>query len=259
MLVTEHIRETDEKFYLCTHIPIRSVDFNGLPIHSVGDSETWNELYDSQDIFAQAKKRLAAHHQPHIVTISCLKQVHFTARQICGKNINRGFHIIGPYTSRREVIFDSIVHMPAGCIPYLWELLRIIAMDSLYFKQKIKTYYKQPYCLYVNKAIDFMDARYRDPITLEELSQYLKISKSYLCNLFKKETGKTFSQLLNELRIEKSKKMLLEENLPVLDIALSVGFNNQNYYNLIFKKLTHRTPLEFKKTPVPQVESCLPN
>ena len=98
-----------------------------------------------------------------------------------------------------------------------------------------------------------MDARYHDPITLEEVSQYLKISKSYLCNLFKKETGKTFSQFLNELRIEKSKKMLIEKDWPVLDIALSVGFNNQNYYNLIFKKLTHRTPLEFRKSRMFQV------
>jgi AraC-like DNA-binding protein len=259
MLVTEHIRDIDEKFYLCTHIPIRSVDFNGIPIHSAGYSTTRDELYDSRDIFEQVKQRLTKLHQPHNVTISCLKDIHFTARQICGKNINRGFHIIGPYSSRREPTSGSIVHLPACCIPYLWELLRIIAVDSLYFKQKIENYHKQSYCLYVNKAIDFMDARYRDPIALEDVSRYLKISKSYLCNLIKKETGKTFSQLLNELRIEKSKKMLLEENLPVFDIALAVGFNNQNYYNLIFKKLTQRTPLEFKKTTAPQVESQLPN
>ncbi|MGD9154370.1 MAG: AraC family transcriptional regulator [Bacillota bacterium] len=252
MLVTEHIREMDENFYLCTYIPIRSVDFNGIPIHSAGYSEIWNELYENQNIFEKAKKKLTALNDTHIVTISYLKHIHFTARQICGKNINRGFHIIGPYTSRREATFGSIVYMPSCCIPYLLELLRIIAADSLYFKQKIKTYYEQPYCLYVKKAIDFMDARYRDPITLEDVSQYLKISKSYLCNLFKKETGKTFSQFLNELRIEKSKKMLLEEDLSVLDIALSVGFNNQNYYNLIFKKLTHRTPLEFKKNTLLQ-------
>ena len=253
MLVTEHIREMDEKFYVCTHIPIRSVDFNGIPIHSVGYSETWNEFYESQNIFEQAKKQLTVLLNPHIVTISCLEHIHFTARPICGKNINRGFHIIGPYSSRRETPFDPVVYKPACCIPYLWELLRIIAADSLYFKQKTKTYYEQPYCLYVKKAIDFMDAGYLDPITLEEVSQYLKISKSYLCNLFKKETGKTFSQFLNELRIEKSKKMLIEKDWPVLDIALSVGFNNQNYYNLIFKKLTHRTPLEFRKSRMFQV------
>jgi AraC-like DNA-binding protein len=65
----------------------------------------------------------------------------------------------------------------------------------------------------------------------------------------KRETGKTFSQFLNELRIEKSKKLLREETLPVLDIALAVGFNNQSYYSLVFKKLMRQTPLEFRKAP----------
>ncbi len=255
MLVNDHIRELIEKFHLCTHIPIRSVDFDGIPIHSAGYSETCDQLFENQNIFDQAKRGLTTNDDTHIVTISCLNHIHFTACQICGKNINRGFHIIGPYTSQREVTGDSIVYKPAYCIPYLLELLRTIAADSLYLKQKIKTFYTQPYCLYVKKAIDYMDARYREPITLDDTSQYLKISKSYLCNLFKKETGKTFSQYLNELRIEKSKKMLLEENLPILDVALSVGFNNQNYYNLIFKKLMRRTPLEFRKSSVFRITS----
>jgi AraC-like DNA-binding protein len=246
VLVHEHIRETIEKFYVCTHIPIRSVDFNGIPIHSAGYSGAMDELFERQHVFEQAKKELTAVHT-RFVTITAPEHIHFTACQICGKNINRGFHIIGPYASQPKAARDSLVYKPAYCIPYLLELLRTIAADSAYFKQKLKTYYEQPYSLYVKKAIDYMDARYHEPMTLEDTAHYLKISKSYLCNLFKKETGKTFSQFLNELRIEKSKKMLVEEDLPVLDIALAVGFNNQNYYNLIFKKLMRRTPLEFRK------------
>ncbi len=245
MSVLDHIRETIEKFHLCTQLPIRSVDFDGLPIHSVGYSGALDELYERQHVFEQAKKELTAVNA-RFVTVAAAEHIHFTACQICGKNIIRGFHIIGPYASHPKAANDSFAYKPAYCLPYLLELLRTIAADSGYFKQKIKNYYEQPYSLYVKKAIDYMDARYHEPVTLEDTARYLKISKSYLCNLFKKETGKTFSQFLNELRIEKSKKLLTEASLPVLDIALSVGFNNQNYYNLVFKKLMRRTPLEYR-------------
>ena len=94
--------------------------------------------------------------------------------------------------------------------------------------------------------MDYIDARYMDEITLFDVSNYLKINKSYFCSIFKKETGKTFTQYLNETRIEKSKSLLLIEDCSMLDVALSVGFNNQNYYNIMFKKITSKTPLEFK-------------
>lgn len=247
MLVNDHIREMIEKFHVCTHLPIRSVDFDGIPIHSAGYSGELNELFESQNIFEQTKQKLTAYQTRSVITITCLDHIQFTACQICGKNITRGFHFMGPYTSHQGKAAGALVYKPADCIPYLLDLLRAIGLDSVYMKEKIKSFYEHPYSLYVKKAIDYLDARYREAITLEETARFLKISKSYLCHLFKKETGKTFSQFLNELRIEKSKKMLLEENLPVLDIALSVGFNNQTYYNLVFKKLMRRTPLEFRR------------
>lgn len=68
------------------------------------------------------------------------------------------------------------------------------------------------------------------------------------CNIFEKETGKTYSQFLNEIRIEKSKKLLLDTNLSVLKLTLSVGYNNQNYYNMTFKKLAATMPLKHRNS-----------
>jgi YesN/AraC family two-component response regulator len=252
MLVQEHIGAVIEKFYLCTQLPIRSVDFEGITIHSAGYSAELNKLFENRNIYEKAKKMYMPAINTTVVTITCQKHLHYTVQQICGKNIYRGFHFIGPYTSNQRESNGTIVYKPMYCIPYLLNLLRTIAIDSPYMKEKVKSFREHPYSLYIKKALDYIDARYSEPITLEEIARYLKISKSYLCNLLKKETGKTFSQFLNELRIEKSKKLLKEETLPVLDIALAVGFNNQTYYNLVFKKLMHRTPLEFRKAAVSQ-------
>nr|WP_242568136.1 helix-turn-helix transcriptional regulator [Clostridium botulinum] len=62
----------------------------------------------------------------------------------------------------------------------------------------------------------------------------------------KKRNGENFSQLVNEIRIEKSKELLTKNDLSILEIALSVGFNNQNYFSSTFKKFNNKTPIEFR-------------
>ena len=57
------------------------------------------------------------------------------------------------------------------------------------------------------------------------------MGRNWIVPRSRKRTGKTFSQLVNEIRIEKSKELLTKNNLSILEIALSVGFNNQNYFS----------------------------
>ncbi|OAM92274.1 Helix-turn-helix domain-containing protein [Pelosinus fermentans] len=246
MSVQEHIRQIDTKFFLCTHLPIRTFDFNGNLIYSAGYNREMEDFFEHHDIFEQVRQELVTKTENCIITIPCLESISFTACWVCSKNINWGFHILGPYTTLETVNLSDIVYKPAYCIPYLITLLGTIAADSAYLKQKIKKFNDMPYSAYVKKSIDYLNARYHETITLSDIAAHLNISKYYLCSLFKKETGKNFSQYLNEIRIEKSKELLLKENVSVLDIALSVGFNNQNYYNVMFKKFMKYTPLEFR-------------
>ncbi|MBH7874012.1 helix-turn-helix domain-containing protein, partial [Clostridioides difficile] len=55
-------------------------------------------------------------------------------------------------------------------------------------------------------------------------------------SLFKKKSGYTFTNFLNKVRVEKSKKYILKKDLSILDVAVLIGFNSQNYYSIIFKK-----------------------
>jgi len=97
------------------------------------------------------------------------------------------------------------------------------------------------------RVSEYIRENYKKPLVLEEVSAYFKLNKCYFCSVLKKELGKTFSQLVNEIRIEKSKELLLENRLSILDIALAVGFNNQNYFNMAFKKITGMTPLTYRR------------
>lgn len=246
MQVKEHIQETIRKTFLCTHIPICSFEFDGTPLSSAGYNSQLEERFYRQNIFEQAKQQLLNTAEDQAVTLTCTDSVAYTALLICSKNINRGLHILGPYTTCQRTTVSGILYKPECCIPHIITLIRNIAADSLYVKQKVTTFYKMPYSLYVKKALDCLDARYHEPLTLDDIANTLSISKSYFCSLFKKETGKTFSRYLNEIRIEKSKELLLKETGSILDVALAVGFNNQNYYTVLFKKFTKLTPLEFR-------------
>ena len=49
-------------------------------------------------------------------------------------------------------------------------------------------------------------------------------------SLFKKKSGYTFTNFLNKVRVEKSKKYILKKDLSILDVAVLIGFNSQNYF-----------------------------
>lgn len=100
----------------------------------------------------------------------------------------------------------------------------------------------------VMRAIEYIEKNYTNEISIDKLCKELNINKCYFCSIFKKETGSTFINYLNSYKIEKSKELLKNPNLSLLDIALSVGFNNQSYYSTVFKKITSKTPLEFRET-----------
>lgn len=101
--------------------------------------------------------------------------------------------------------------------------------------------------LYGLRVYKYVEDNYDRNLKLEDVASYFHLNKCYFCSVLKKELGKTFSQIVNEVRIEKSKELLRETSLSTLSIALSVGFNNQNYFNMTFKKLTGVTPLQYRK------------
>jgi len=111
---------------------------------------------------------------------------------------------------------------------------------------KYRFFEKNIHNFHINKAISYTYKYYTKPLTIEKMANCLGINKCYFCELFKKETGKTYSQFLNELRIEKSKELLKNTNMSILEIALTVGYNNQNYYCMAFKKITGTTPLQYR-------------
>ncbi|WFA08211.1 helix-turn-helix transcriptional regulator [Tissierella sp. Yu-01] len=235
------IAETLERFYICTNLPIIAFDGHGSMIDSSGYNDNFIYLFKENGVYNKAIDNLQLLDNRNHIIIPSIKGINFTICLIDPKDINRGIYILGPHSCAMNNPLGA-PYKPKCLINNLVTLLYIVAKDI-----NRGRHFKVSYSYHVRKALDYMDTRYSENITLLGLSKYLNINKSYLCSLLKKETGKTFTQALNEVRIEKSKKLLMESNSSMLDVALQVGFNNQNYYNITFKKITGMTPLEYKK------------
>jgi AraC family transcriptional regulator len=100
--------------------------------------------------------------------------------------------------------------------------------------------------LYVNEAITYIQTNWRE-ITICELVDYIGISKPYLMKLFKKETGKTLLQYIDETKIRHIKKMLIFTNDSITDIAFSSGFKTSSYFTNYMVKHTGLTPKQLRK------------
>lgn len=83
-------------------------------------------------------------------------------------------------------------------------------------------------------------------ISLNFLAKELNLSKSYLSDLVKKETGKTIKEIINLYIIELAKSTLLSTNKSVSEVAYDLGFEYPQYFSRLFKSKTGFTPSEFK-------------
>lgn len=100
----------------------------------------------------------------------------------------------------------------------------------------------------VAKAIEILKSNYYKELDLKAVSDQLFISTWHLSKLLKKETGSNFIDILNEIRIDESKKLLLTPQLKIYEIAEKVGYVDVPYFTKLFKKHTGQTPMEYKNS-----------
>lgn len=100
----------------------------------------------------------------------------------------------------------------------------------------------------IRKAAEYIRKNYTAKITLEEVASFVYLSPSYFSKVFKEEMNCNFNTYLNKIRIDKSKSMLLSDNIKLIDISGLVGFEDQSYFSKVFKKLTGVTPGKYRES-----------
>lgn len=93
----------------------------------------------------------------------------------------------------------------------------------------------------------YITCNYQHRISLDDISAHVGMNKSAFCIFFKKMTGKTFVEYLNEYSINQACKMLKEKDLSVAEICYQAGFNDVPYFNRIFKRIVGVPPTLYAK------------
>ena len=99
---------------------------------------------------------------------------------------------------------------------------------------------------HIRRALRYMCDHYSEHLELDQTARYVGLSPSYFSTLFRQTVGISFRDHLNRIRVEESKRLLLDRQHTLADIAVSVGFPDQSYYCKVFKKIVGVTPGKYR-------------
>ena len=99
---------------------------------------------------------------------------------------------------------------------------------------------------YIRKALRYISDHYNEHLELRQVAEAVGLSPSYFSTLFRQTVGTNFRDHLNWIRVEESKRLLLNKDFALADIALSMGFPDQSYYCKVFKKFVGVTPGKYR-------------
>lgn len=146
---------------------------------------------------------------------------------------------------------------PAGTnylsLGYLYQLMGEFYLNLPRRKEKKKTtkrstiQHKETLDL-LNQVFEYVENRYQDVITVEDIAKFVGFSPYYFTRFFKTNTGQTFMQFLTEYRLNQAKFILANEKIPMVDVAEKAGFASVKTFHHVFKEAVGQSPLQYQKS-----------
>ncbi len=99
---------------------------------------------------------------------------------------------------------------------------------------------------FVRMARQFMQENYSRNLSTAEIAEHVKLNRSYLSELYSRETGETLSEALSRIRMEAAKEMLKEGRMKVYEVAEAAGYSDSKIFTKAFKRMTGLTPKKFQ-------------
>lgn len=100
--------------------------------------------------------------------------------------------------------------------------------------------------LRLKKVYEYIEQSYQNPINIREAANVANLTVPSFCNYFKKVVNQTYTDFVNEFRINKACQLLMTE-MSIADVCFECGFTNNSYFSKVFKQIKGKSPLEFKK------------
>jgi AraC-like DNA-binding protein len=99
----------------------------------------------------------------------------------------------------------------------------------------------------MNKVCVYIQNHFANKISLKEVADLIHLTESNFCKFFKKATGKTYSDYLNEIRINEAARLLLQTEKTINQISYECGFETLSYFNRVFLGKKGMRPREWRR------------
>jgi AraC family transcriptional regulator len=190
---------------------------------------------------------------------------HHNLKTLAGsKNINFEFE---PSFFRQNELSESAIETAAGKTPVAkFLLLKVykemlsgdpcsgesIRLQLLHLLQGPEHVYKKrsrnkPHPEWITKVRDYLQARWNEPVTLQELSLAAAVHPTTISKHFPRYFSCTLGEYLRRLKIERALKLVKSSKLSLMEIAFECGFADQSHFIRVFKGLTGFIPNDFRK------------
>ncbi len=129
------------------------------------------------------------------------------------------------------------------------EMISFLHRDLIYdYASKMKDLRSTPgISQAIKRTIDYIVDNIQKRVTLDKISRAVGINRTYLCELFKKETGVSIQRYITKLKIEAAVNMLAYEDFSVLEISDYFSFSSSSHFCSVFKKETGLSPNAYRR------------
>lgn len=98
----------------------------------------------------------------------------------------------------------------------------------------------------IHDIFRIVQERYADNLTIADIASQVYLAKTYICLLFKQETGETINEYITRVRMEKSKQLLTSTDQKLAEICTAIGYTEPSYFSKQFRKYTGMNPSEYR-------------
>ncbi len=214
------------------------------------------EKYHHEDELLQAVER--GDLQEAIIQLSGFKKYHYEQRFTDALRNYKNTLIILNSLLRKAVqradVHPSFINNLSSTYAYKIESARKLSEFSGLSRDMLRKYCLlvknhslRGYTKIIQFVINYISLHLDESLTLVRLSELANVNPSYLSARFKKETGETLTEFINQKRVQQAILLLNSTDLPINQIAERVGVLDENYFSRLFRKHLGKSPRAYRK------------